>query len=72
MNALKACKIAYVKLHLGDDSISEREVCDVLMDAICNEVGDKAFRRFLNNNSKRIDMKQPLDWREPDQSFGER
>lgn len=51
---LTACKLAYLKIHLGDSSITDTEVSDALMDAICNEEGDDKFCRFVERNVARI------------------
>ena len=47
MNLLDACKMAYRKHHLGDDRIGWEEVSDALLHALCNEMGDKAFQKWV-------------------------
>ena len=44
---LKACQAAYKKHHLNDDSIGWTELSDILMNALCNAMGDEAFCEWL-------------------------
>ncbi len=47
MNLLDACKMAYRKHVLDDDTIGWDELNDCLLDAICNEIGDEGFQQWL-------------------------
>lgn len=49
---IDALKSAYRKHATGDDSIGWDELCDILCDALCNEIGDKAFQKWLSEVSK--------------------
>jgi len=49
---IDALKSAYRKHATGDDSIGWDELRDILCDAICNEIGDKAFQQFLSEQPK--------------------
>jgi len=48
MDLLSACKLAYRKHHLNDDSIGWDELSDCLLDALCNEMGDDGFQEWLH------------------------
>jgi len=48
---LDAVKMAYRKHHLDDPSVGWDELSDVLMIALCNEMGDKGFQSWLNQVS---------------------
>ena len=56
MDLLSACKLAYRKHHLNDDSIGWNELGDCLLDALCNEMGDEGFQEWLKSR-KLIDDK---------------
>jgi len=47
MDLLSACKLAYRKHHLDDDSIGWGELGECLLDALCNEMGDDGFQEWL-------------------------
>ena len=47
MNLLDACKLAYRKHVLNDESIGWDELGNCLLDAICNEIGDDGYRQWL-------------------------
>ena len=47
MNTVEALKLAYRKHCLGDDSIGWNELSDCLLDALCNELGDDGFQKWL-------------------------
>jgi len=49
MDLLNACKLAYRKHWLDDDSIGWDELGDILCDAICNSIGDDAFQQWLED-----------------------
>lgn len=44
---LEACKRAYRKHHLNDDSIGWNELSNILHDAMCNYMGDDEFIEWL-------------------------
>lgn len=44
---IDALKSAYLKHNTGDDSIGWDELRDILCDALCNEIGDKEFQKWL-------------------------
>ena len=44
---LTACKLAYRKYHLNDNSIGWHELGECLLDALCNEMGDESFQKWL-------------------------
>lgn len=48
---LDAVKMAYRKHHLDDPSVGWDELSDVLMVALCNEMGDKGFQNWLHQVS---------------------
>lgn len=52
---LEACKAAYRKHHLNDDSIGWDELSDILLDALCNEMGDVGFQEWLRQVKEEID-----------------
>ena len=52
MDLLTACKMAYRKHHLGDDSIGWDELSNALEDAICNMLGAQSFILWKNNASQ--------------------
>lgn len=43
-----ALKLAYRKLSLNDDAIGSGELADALCNAICEEVGDDEWQRWLD------------------------
>lgn len=49
MNLLDACKLAYRKHVLNDDSIGWDELGNCLLDAICNEIGDDGYQQWLQS-----------------------
>ena len=51
---LGAVKLAYRKHHLGDDSIGWSEVSDALYNALCSELGDDEFRKWIGQNYGRV------------------
>jgi len=56
MDLLSACKLAYRKHHLGDDSIGWDELSDALCNALCNEMGDTEFQKWLSSQIDDIEM----------------
>ena len=58
MNLLSACKLAYRKHHLGDVSIGWEELAEVLMNALCNEMGDDAFQKWLHHLASQSSSQQ--------------
>lgn len=44
---LNAVKMAYRKHHLGDTEIGWDELSDMLLDALCELMGDEEFNRWL-------------------------
>lgn len=51
-NHIDALKAAYRKHTLDDDSIGWNQLSDIICNAICNEIGDKAFQKWLSEVSK--------------------
>lgn len=49
MNLLDACKLAYRKHVLDDDSIGWDELGNCLLDALCNELGDDDYQEWLKS-----------------------
>lgn len=49
---LAACKKAYRKHVLGDESIGWDELGDILKDAICEEIGDEQFIQFTKRTKE--------------------
>jgi hypothetical protein len=47
MDLLNACKLAYRKHVLNDDSVGWDELGSCLLDAICNEIGDNGYQQWL-------------------------
>lgn len=47
IDLLYACKMAYRKHHLNDDSIGWNELSDILQEALCNAMGDSEFILWL-------------------------
>ena len=47
MDLLSACKMAYRKHHLNDDSIGWDELSSCLLDALCNTMGDKGYQEWV-------------------------
>lgn len=48
---LDALKFAYRKHHLDDESIGWDELSDVLLDALCEAIGDRAFQAWIDEVS---------------------
>jgi hypothetical protein len=48
---LHAVQSAYHKHHLGDDSIGWDELSDIMCDALCNEMGNVGFQKWLKKVS---------------------
>ena len=46
---LYACQSAYKKHHKGDDGIGWEELSDILLDALCNAMGDDEFVAWNEN-----------------------
>ena len=46
---LSAVQFAYRKHHLGDDSIGWNELSDILLNALCNAMGEKGYRKWLKS-----------------------
>lgn len=46
---LNACKIAYRKHHLHDDSIGWNELSEVLLDALCNSMGNDEYLKWVDS-----------------------
>lgn len=51
---LMAVKLAYRVLHLGDDRVTDREASDACLNALCNEMGDEGYQRWLRIITKGI------------------
>jgi hypothetical protein len=49
MNTLEALKLAYRKHVLGDQNIGWEELCSAIANALCNEIGDEAFQKFVED-----------------------
>ena len=49
---LEACKAAYRKHHLDDDSIGWDELDNILLDALCNAMGDNGYQEWLEGLSR--------------------
>ena len=49
IDLLYACKAAYRKHHLADDSIGWDELSDILKEALCNAMGDDEFVMWLDS-----------------------
>ena len=43
---LHACQMAYKKHHKGDDSIGWEELSDILLNALCESMGDDEFVKW--------------------------
>ena len=58
-NIIEACKMAYRKHVLDDDSIGWDELGDYLLNALCNYMGDGTFQSWMDslmaNNQYRDD-----------------
>ena len=54
MDTLEACKLAYRKHHLNDDSIGWEELGHILVDAICDEIGDEGYKEWLRKTKEII------------------
>jgi hypothetical protein len=50
--SLEALKLAYRKHNLQDDSIGWDELSAVLLDALCEEMGDVGFQQWLGEQSE--------------------
>lgn len=66
---LTACKMAYRKHHLDDDSIGWDELADHLLNALCNAMGTDEFEEWsklqgasIINRHKIIPTSTELDW----------
>jgi hypothetical protein len=46
---VEACKLAYRKHHMDDDSIGWRELSTILHDALCNAIGVGEYGRFVDS-----------------------
>lgn len=46
---LHAVQMAYRKHHLDDDSIGWEELGNILLDALCETMGDEEFIKWKNN-----------------------
>ena len=44
---LHACLCAYAKHHCGNEGIGWDELSDFLLDAICEEIGDDNFHKWI-------------------------
>lgn len=51
MDLLNACKLAYQKHHLNDDSVGWNELDEALRDALCEALGDEEFLSWANSIS---------------------
>ena len=49
---LTACKLAYRKHHMDDESIGWDELSNVLLDALCNELGTDGYWEWLQETRK--------------------
>ena len=47
IDLLYACKAAYRKHHLNDDSIGWDELGMILQEAICNAIGDDGYAEWM-------------------------
>ena len=54
VSTMEACKMAYRKHAMGDDSIGWNELSDVLAAALANGMGDKRFVTWLDKVSPRM------------------
>ena len=59
MDLLSACKLAYRKHHLGDDSVGWEELGNALLDALCNEMGVDEYHVWVRKI--REEMQIPLN-----------
>jgi hypothetical protein len=48
VDLLYACKMAYRKHYLGDESIGWEELSEVLLEALCNHMGDEGYIIWIN------------------------
>jgi hypothetical protein len=53
MDLLSACKLAYRKHHLDDDSVGWDELSDALHNALCNEMGSQGFILWLKKQKEK-------------------
>jgi hypothetical protein len=56
---LEAVQLSYRKHHLDDPSIGWDELSDVLMSALCDEMGDQKFQEWLDNQVRPKIRKDP-------------
>ena len=47
IDLLYACKMAYRKHHLGDESIGWQELSEILHEALCNHLGDEGYQTWI-------------------------
>ena len=52
---LYAVQAAYRKHHLDDDRIGWEELSNILLDALCNKMGDRGYQLWL----ERVTQKDP-------------
>ena len=58
MDLLTACKLAYRKHHLDDESIGWEELGNALLDALCNEMGTDEYILWVKQT--KAEMQKPL------------
>ena len=63
IDLLYACKAAYRKHHLGDESIGWEELSDILKEALCNAMGDDDFYLWVQlvENTEQAIRNQPTN-----------
>jgi hypothetical protein len=44
---LNVVQVAYRKHHLSDESIGWDELSDIMLDALCESMGDKGYKKWL-------------------------
>ena len=49
---LNACQAAYRKHHVSDESIGWDELSSILLDALCNAMGDNGFQKWIDAVSR--------------------
>lgn len=54
-----ALKLAYRKLHMGDESVGSDEVADAMCNALCEEIGDDGFDRWLRGLESEAEDAEP-------------
>ena len=57
---LNAVKLAYRKHHLNDDSIGWEELSVVLLDALCDAMGDEGYEAWMKDMMAGEDIEKPI------------